>query len=200
MPDPDVRASPGAVAAAAPASPTGFWESHYPTVGETTMPRALASGAALATTAGLRLTYFTPRTSETITQVRVLSGTTAAGATPTLIRFGIYRIDATGAGTLIASTANDTALLAAASTTYTKTLEAAWSKVAAQRYAFGVLVVTAAAFPTMQGFASTGAATNEPIPVPKYAGLIGSVTDLPASFVDGTVSASGQLFYAHFIP
>ena len=78
-----------------------WWIAQEP-VGEATMPRHLVSAAALATTSGvLRLAYFTARGPLAATKVRAVSGTTAAGATPSLARIGVYTVNAAGDHTLV---------------------------------------------------------------------------------------------------
>lgn len=170
--------------------------------GEPTFSRDLLSSAIVPTNTGtLRLSFFTAQKSETTTQVRILSGTTAAGATPTLVRIGLYTVDSTGAGTLVASTANDTTLLAAASTAYPKAWSSPYVKVAGQRYALGIIVVTAFTAPTLGGMAYGVAA--ETAVAPRTAGFLLGLSDLPASFLESAlVSAgpTGQRPYAVVLP
>jgi hypothetical protein len=171
------------------------------TSGEETLARDQASSTTLAITSGdLRLTYFTARKSETTTQTRVISGGTPAGATPTLCRVGLYSIASNGDGTLVASVANDTALFAGASTVYTKSWSSSYAKVAGQRYAYGVIVVTGAATPTFVGVNSVGSITSEATLAPKLAATLASQTDLPGSFTDASLSTGARRFYAAIIP
>lgn len=131
------------------------------------------------------LSYFTAKRTETITQVRMRTGATPAAATPTLCRIGIWSVDTNGnLVALLASTPNDTALFAAATTTYTKTLSAPWAKVAGTRYAIGYLVVSAAACPSIVGGtqAAGGAAGQAAAGVaPRISALVPAQADLPAS-------------------
>jgi len=169
------------------------------TVGESTIARDWCSTTSAATATGvLRLSYFTARVSETTTQVRVISGATAAGATPTLVRIGFYSIASDGAGTLVASTASDTALFAAATAAYTKSWSSSYAKTAGQRYALGVLVVTAATAPTLLGI-NFGAASELAI-APRLAGSLSSQSDLPSSFTGASVATSGSRFYGVVLP
>lgn len=167
------------------------------TIGEETLLRDIAFSSAVVTSSGaLRLAYFTARKSETTTQVRVGTGGAAAAATPTLIRVGLYTIDGTGAGALVAATASDTAMFAAVNTTYTRAWAASYAKVAGQRYALGVLVVTPAATPTFVGQAvSADSATD-----PRLTGQVAAQTDLPSSFTAGQVTASGSRIYGVVLP
>lgn len=168
------------------------------TVGEETAPRLTVSGAGGASSQQLRLSYFTARKSETSTQVRIWTGGTAAGATPTLARIGMYEIDAAGAGVLVASTVSDTTLFAATSTAYTRSWSSSFMKTAGKRYALGVLVVSAATMPVW-------AATPLFQPVesgmsPRLAGSISGQSDLPASFAEVSVGVSATHVYAAILP
>ncbi|XTP37072.1 hypothetical protein ACORG1_13020 [Mycobacterium sp. TJFP1] len=169
------------------------------TTGEATMSRNYVSSTACSTgNEMLRLTYFTARKTETINSVRVPTGGTAAAATPTLCRIGIYSVDGSGNLTLVASTANDTALFAASNTAYTKTLSSPFSKVAGTRYAVGVLVVTGGTAPTLTG--QSALHTGEGDQAPKLFSTVLSQTDLPASVSAGSIGATGHRHYVVLAP
>ncbi|MBN2445530.1 MAG: hypothetical protein JXO22_02310, partial [Phycisphaerae bacterium] len=129
---------------------------------------------------------------------RTLTGATAAvGAT--LCRIGIYSVDAgTGDLTLVASTANDTALWIAANTAYTKALSASFSKTAGSQYAVGVLCVGASTAPTMVG--QSAIAATEAALSPRLSGLVSGQTDLPSNITAGSVAASSNIPYAVLTP
>jgi hypothetical protein len=161
--------------------------------GAESLPRLLALASSITTSNGaLRLTYFTAASSFTATKLQFQSGTTAAGATPTLIRFGLYSVATSGDLTLVASTANDTSLCAAATTLYTRALTSSYSVVAGQRYAFGMLITTAAAAPTMLG-GSIGGTIGAL--APRLNGAVTGLTDLPATVAAASVGATGQLMW-----
>ncbi|HEY9417892.1 MAG TPA: hypothetical protein VIQ30_24295, partial [Pseudonocardia sp.] len=169
--------------------------------GEETLSRDLAKDtASITSTQTLRLTYFVARKSETTTQVRIISGSTAAAATPTLCRIGLYSIDGSGNGTLVASIASDTALFAATNTAYTRSWSSSYAKVAGQRYALGVLVVSSAALPTIAGIAFATAAGTELGIDPRLTGSIGAQADLPSTFTAGSVAVSPSRMYAAILP
>lgn len=172
------------------------------TLGESTLPRLQVTSTSSATgTGNLRLTYFTAQKTETTTQVRVISGGTAAAATPTLVRIGLYLIDGSDGGTLVASTVSDTALFAATNTVYTRSWSTPYAKVAGQRYALSVLVVTGAAAPTLAGHAALASAAGEVTTVaPRLSATFSGQTDLPASFATGSLAVSGNLHYAAILP
>ena len=176
------------------------------TAGQGTLPRVLAQSAAAATGTNqtLRLTYFTAARSFVSTQVAVYSGGTAAAATPTLVRLGLYSVAANGDLTLVASTANDTALFAAAQTAYTKAWSASVQLVAGQRYARGDLVVTAATAPTYPGLSVHGGsatATAVAGAAPRLTGAVTGQADLPASVAAASVAATTNgMIYSVILP
>jgi len=139
----------------------------------------------------LNLTFFTAVRSEVITQLSACSANTAAAATPSLVKMGVYSVDSAGAGTLIANTASDTTLFAATNTIYTRNLVASFQKLAGQRYAFALLVVTATTAPTTVTTASITTIGGLLAAVaPRSAGTLAAQTDLPASFTDASLTGS----------
>jgi hypothetical protein len=169
-------------------------------VGVSTMLRSdvFSNNTVLGSSGSMRLTYFTPEKSVVASNVRVITGTTAAAATPTLCRIGLFSVAANGDLTLIGSTPNDTTLFAAASTAYSKALSASATLLAGQRYAMGILVVSGVGVPSFQGqvpvlLASEGAMA------PALASVLSGQTDLPSSVAVGSLSfATNQRFYGVF--
>jgi hypothetical protein len=158
--------------------------------GEFVPGREFAVSASVSHSSGTQaMTFFTARRTQQITTLTAYTGSTAAGATPSLVRYGVWEIDSAGAGTLVASTPNDTALLAAANTPYPKALSAPWAKVAGQRYAVGVLVVSAAAMPNYVGQLYTGTAVNLAwlAEAPRQTGRLIGVSDL-TNFADADLT------------
>lgn len=175
-------------------------------VGQEVLPRRQVNSVTVGLNASgnLRLTHFTARKTGTVTQVRAITGSTAAAATPTLARIGIYLEAADGGLTLVGATANDTTLFAATATTYTRSLAAACQVTQGRRYAFGILVVTAAALPTFAGIAGTtsgGLSSAELAIFPRLNGNLAGQTDLPSTIATGSVAASGTgLIYGALLP
>jgi hypothetical protein len=168
------------------------------TAGESTMRRREITSTGATQTAGtLRLTYFTAERTETITKVRTCSGSTAAIGT-TLARVGIYEVAANGDLTLVASSANDTALWSAASTRYSKTLTAPFVKKWNQRYAVGTLVVGATTAPNLQG--QTNLLAAECAEPPRLCGSVTAQTDLPATVTAASISDTTIQVYAALAP
>lgn len=177
-----------------------FWARQSLTTGEAIFPR-LACGNGITLTSGvMRLGYFTAARSETVTAIRAGTGGTAAAATPSLVRFGLYSIAADGTGTLVASTANDTTLFSATGTAYTKAFSTPHAKVAGQRYAVGMLVVTATTAPSVMGNGGIAGPITEFAQAPRLSGFIGGLADLPASFTDASLTGSAGQIYAVLTP
>lgn len=175
-------------------------------VGEETFDRRLVSTAAITTNSSgaLRLTYWTARKTETITQTRIRTSGTAAGATPTLCRIGVWREEANGDLTPVAAIDNDTTLFAASGSPYTKAFTSSWTKRRGQRYAYGLLVVSAAALPTFYGIPgalTTGMPSDEAALAPRLNASLSGQTDLPTTITAGSLALSGTgLLYAALLP
>lgn len=171
------------------------------TVGQATLPRQFASQSVTLNTGQLRLAWFTARRTETVANVRVLSGGTASAATPTLQRLGLYTVNTDGSLTLAASTTNDTAtLLRTANTAYTKPLSTPVSLVAGSRYALGLLAVSTSALATVTGLAAAGAATEALLDPPLNAISTATLTDLPATLAMSALSATTNRPYLVVTP
>jgi hypothetical protein len=168
---------------------------------EETMSRlhVLTSNSAIIS-GRLNLTYFRAKSARQVTTAIFPLGTTVAGATPTISRIGLYSIDASGNGTLVASTTNDTALFSTGATTKaggTKSLSATYTFVSGQLYAAGPLVVSAAAMPSFYGHA---ALPPTALDAPRKVGHISGQTDLPASFVVASLATSTAVaYYGEFV-
>lgn len=170
------------------------------TTGEAVYRRGDVSAANVTSlTQVVRLVYFTARTSFTTTQVKVMSGITAAGATPTRCEIGLFTIDAADDGTRVALTTNDTSLFATASTTYTRSW-GPYNMVARQRYALSWLVVTTAAAPTYAGILLTAAMDVEASLPLRITGRISTQTTTPASFTAASVLATNTRPYGVILP
>lgn len=181
---------------------SSYVQSNAYQAGREILPRWLidSSSGLSMTSQVLRLTFFTATASETIGSLSVMTGTTAAGATPTLVRMGLYTVADNGDISLAASTANDTALLAAQSTVYTKAVSVNYAVTAGLRYAFGLLVVTAAAAPTVMGKATQNSAMSAL--APRLGSGISGQADLPASVTNANINTlgSGSQIWGALVP
>lgn len=164
-----------------------------PVEGEWVPPRGEIQGATVAgSSQSMYLCYFTADKTEVISNISIMTAGTAAGATPTLCRLGVFSVAANGDLTLVASTPNDTTLFANTYTTYTKALSASFTKIQGQRYAVGLLIVSGAAMPTFIGASAVNANVVGTMlnGAPALTARQGSLTDLPASTAVGSLATS----------
>ena len=149
----------------------------------------------------VRLGYFTAQKTETVTQMAIHTGTTAAGATPSLIKYAVYSVGGDGKALTarLAVTNSNTALLAAASQQYAQSFAGGNAElVEGQRYALAVLLKSAAVAPTLAGvLGASSALISAP---PRLAGTITSQTDLASSYTAAEISDSGALIYGWIAP
>lgn len=174
------------------------------TGGQETIPRLAVTVASTAMTSGtLRLTYFTARRSETI--ATIFCPNSVAAADVNLIRIGIYTINSgTGAGTLVASCANNTTLWDTLNGQKSATLSSPYALVAGTRYAVGSLYVantppgTPAQVPAAAGGGTsfTGAFSNAPRLAANFTGR----ADLPSSFATSDLTNSSAAVYMELRP
>lgn len=169
-------------------------------VGESVFDRDKEFNGAAVTSGDLSLAGFTARQTQNISQIRVASATTAAGATPTLVRLGVYQRSTDGLSyALVASTVTDLTLFAAANTVYTRSFSAPFLKTAGSDYLVANLVVSGAAMPTLAAPTTTvigGFSTSFQLVQPFVAGKVAAQADLPASFLASAVVASLGIFHA----
>ena len=190
---------PDAVALAAPT----FFESEAYQGGREFFPRYLTDSATSAggmTSQVMRLTFFTAQATESIASIAYMTGTTAAAATPSLIRYGLYTVASSGDIALVASTVHDAALLVAQGTVYPKALSSPYTVTAGVRYASGILVVTAATAPTMLGKGTIH--SNMAALAPRMASGITGQADLPASVTNANINTlgSGAALWGALVP
>lgn len=166
---------------------------------ETMIRDSMQTSATLGASGAMRLSYLTAVETRSVSTAVTATGSTAAGATPTLVRFGLYSVDvASGDITLVASTANDTSLLAATTTEYAKALSSSYTVVAGQRYAAAILVVSGATIPTIAGNAPQ-AGSSTLLRTPRMSGLVSGQADLPATVASGSIAASGVRHWIAFV-
>jgi hypothetical protein len=170
--------------------------------GESAQDRSQVTSGIAQASQGLTFSGFTARVTQNISQIRVVTTGTAAAATPTLCRLGVYQRDTPTVGTytLVASTVNDTTLFAAANTTYTRSFSAPFLKLAGVDYLVAYLIVTGVAMPSFCAPTATNAPTAYLTDVmlvqPFASGRIAGQADLPASFLASSVIVSAGVFHA----
>lgn len=170
--------------------------------GESTILRSdagIGNGTHLST-GHLRLVYKTASKTEVISKIQIPTGSAGAGATPTLVRVGVYKEEPNGDLALVASSANNTALFATPSVENVIPLTAPFTKIRGVRYAVGALVVTVSSSPTVYAATSLLAATASK--APRLAAVRTSQSDLPSSITEAQLAASGSSarIYAELLP
>lgn len=176
--------------------PHSLLDPFAPSSGVETCRMEGSGGGQSPATGVIRITYFKPRRDVTIARVLQATTGTAAAATPTLIRMGVYSVAANGDLTQIAATVNDTTLFAAANTEYTKAFSASASLRAGQWYAYAYIIVTGVAVPSLAGLqipATPGFATGNR---PRRSAAIFAKADLYTPIPNTDLGASSTLLYA----
>lgn len=172
--------------------------------GEATIDRYAASsvGGALGAS-NIMLTGFTALHTETCTQITSYTTATAAGATPTLCRMCVYSVDPnTGIIFLQAATANDPTLWSAPNTRWVSPLTTPFNKVANSFYMLGMIIVTAAAVPTMVWAGSSGVAmfTAASSAIPPVTGRVVGQSDLPTAIARANYNLAYAPFFMEVLP
>jgi hypothetical protein len=170
------------------------------TNGEATMPRGEVQSNVTLTSGQVRLAYFTATKTETINNIKGFTASTAAAATPTLCRLGLYSVDSSGNLTLVASCASDTTMFATTTTAYTKALTVPYLKVAGQRYAIAALVITGATAPTSPASFFSGPGAEMTSTGPTESAALSGQSDLPSTITAGSLGSSSQKMYAAVTP
>lgn len=151
---------------------------------------------------GVYLTFFRAPKSETVANIKMVSGTTAAGATPTLVKYALFSVAANGDITRIGITASDTGIFAAASTAYTRALLAGAAVVAGSIYASAMLCVTAAAAPSVISTPGVSAGSSGALGLisPKLCGIVLAQADIAASYTNAQITQATPRYYAELTP
>lgn len=170
--------------------------------GQSVYPRdgAHTASSTAAASQELVLAGFVCKRTETTSGIRVWTGTTAAAATPTLCRMGLYeRSFADNSLALVASHANDTTLYAAASTQYAKSWTTPYRMTKGREYFAAILIVTGVAMPTF-ATPATGWATpflnGSSLSFPMTHAKVTAQADLPATVANASLVAAAFTFHA----
>lgn len=164
--------------------------------GAETMPRTsvFSTSAVSLPTGTMRLAYFTPPQTITVSTAITNTTTQAAGATPTLSKMALFSVASDGALTRVAVTANDTAIWTPGTNTEcAKAFTGSVTLTRGQRYAFAALCVTGAAAPNLAGVTLPSSAVGSR--APRISGFIGSQTDIAASYTSGDVASSSAMIW-----
>jgi len=164
-----------------------------PPAGEYVPHRDLWQGTVTSIATGsVFLDYFTADKTESISTITAYTGSTAAGATPTVCRMAAFSVAANGDLTQVAVTPNDTTLFGSTFTQYAKAFSAPFTKQQGQRYALGLLVVTGAAAPNFIGLPYVNATivSNMLNDTPALTARLAGQTDMPSSIAVGSLLAT----------
>jgi hypothetical protein len=163
---------------------TPYYERLMRDGGEWAQDRSQLSNESITMPSGtVKFRFFTAIRSETITRIRTIAGGTAAAATPTLCKVGVYEVDpqTDNLSNLVAS-ANTTSLWSVVNGANTTTLAANFNKRAGQRYAAAALCITAGATPVLQGGPPLGLFNgSEGLQHPVVNAVLAAQADLPAT-------------------
>jgi len=184
-----------------PTPPAAPVPAGFTATGAETLPRWAVTATNISSPSGqMYFSYFTSPTSFTATALQVRTGGTAAAATATVARIGLWAEEANGDLTLVGSTANTTAtLFRAAQTNYRVTMTAPVEMRSGARYAiapFQVTTVTAATFAGVNP--SAGTMDERPRLSGYYAGA--ALTDLPQSVPRTSIGVATQMVYGAAMP
>lgn len=154
--------------------------------GQELYARDFITGVAALASQRLSLVYFTCDKVFTATQLRSVSGTTAAAGTLNA-KMGLLQVNSDGTLTLLAKTANTTTFWSAANAVYTGALDVSVAMVRNQRYAMGFLWEGVTA-PNLSGQAiNNGTILTY---TPRLLGEVTLQTDIAASYAAPTGGAT----------
>lgn len=144
------------------------------------------------------VTTFVPLVNASVSQLTMITGATTTAAGITLVKMGLYTWDdSANTGTLVARTANDTALFAAQSTAYSKSFDttggypASYSLVAGTKYAIGFIIVGTTP-PTILGITANNAIINL---TPAIARALTAQADLPTAANTSFPNNAGSMYF-----
>lgn len=160
--------------------------------GRESVPRPLCNTTLTLANQTMRFSCWTETQTRLVTTAEVVSGGTA-GVGLTLARIGLCTVDSSGGLTLVASTANDTALFVSK---WSKDLSAEYILKPGTRYAAVVLVAGGTTQPNIVAQGYPVAAL--PAKSPRISGFVSSQNDLPSSVVAGLISDTTTVPYVIF--
>lgn len=166
------------------------------------MSTSIATNSASTASGRMLLSYLTPPFATTISKLATIVGNTAA-ATVTTSRIGLYTVDGSGNLTLVARTANDTALFATQNVAVEGALNttggypATYAMTAGTRYAIGLLCVAT----TPPSYYASGAPLAVVAAIaPRISARLDSQTDCPTSVLVGSLTNHNAVAYVAAVP
>lgn len=161
----------------------------------------------------VQFTFWQAPVTGTVTKLRTVTGGTAAAATPTVGRVGLYTVPDTWTGNLdcVAAIANDTTLWATTFTVYDRALAAAtvggqamplsYQVVAGKYYATATLQVNAGTPASFYGSQNVMDGLSGGTPAintiaPRLGAALNGQSDLPLSVVISSLATNGAALYS----
>jgi hypothetical protein len=169
------------------------------TAGMGTIASRLGHGSVATTgmSGTVALNFFRACRTQAATRWDMATCTTPFGATPTLIRGGLYAVDSALNLSQIAASANDTTLGTVANTKFGKAFSTPAEVYFGLWYAYAFLWISAAAAPTLLGPSGAAGSTHVAMDTdPRVCGVFAGQSDLPAAITAAQVAASNTLFWA----
>lgn len=158
-------------------------------------PRYVAGNVQTPTSASVYWSFFSPPYSFTASQISI--ATSAASATITAAKLGLYTVDANGAVTLVARTASDNTIFSTASSVATRSFSttggypATYALSAGSRYALAFFATASSSMPSVPAI---GANSSAAWASPRIHGYMTSQSDLPTSVASNGYATSAHNF------
>lgn len=144
----------------------------------------------------LFLTYFRAPKTQPVNNIKYYSGGTAAGATPSLVKYALFTVATNGDITRVGLTANDTSIFVAANAANSRAVPEVPIVTKGQMLATGLLLVTAAALPTVLAQLAVGATSAAMSVAPRMCAQVTAQADIAASYAAGSIANSGSRLFA----
>lgn len=165
--------------------------------GESCIPRLNVGSTVPLVSGTMLMSYWTAVKTETVNNIGFTVGNTAAGATPTYCAMACYKAAADNSLTLLGACASDTTIFNVAFATVLRAVLTPFQKVQGQRYAFGILCVSAASMPTIEGYNGTVTLSgNSPV----LSKTEVSQSSIPASVTAGNLSGTSSSVFGYVTP
>jgi len=177
--------------------PTDYFSGQALAVGESALPRINCGTGITLVSGTIHLSFWQAVKTEPVNTLFTTTAGTAAAATPTLCRIGIYSVDANSNLTLIGACANDTTIWNTTFARFNRANTTPFLKVQGQRYAHAVIIVTAVAAPVMRGYNGSIVDSNQ---LPFLGGQLAGQTDLLPTIANGVYSTISSMSYGGTTP
>lgn len=168
----------------------------YDAVGDETMPRLSANAEPVPITGTMVLSYLRATQTLDVTLIRAYTGATAAAATTTLFRLGLYEVLADGGLALVAAGVSDVTKIQTAWTSVGQSI--AGRIVAGRTYAVAVLAVGPGQMPTLAGTTSAAGvrlSSGVFFMDPKLSAQVPGLGDLPTTVAAASLAPCARIIW-----